>query len=53
MNFPFFHHVIVAGGLDPTLVQVSLATLVMDRGSEGSRMETERGSTGIEKGNFT
>ena len=45
MNFPFFHHVIVAGGRDPKLLQIKTTDFDTDNGSVGLTISTLVGST--------
>jgi hypothetical protein len=45
INFPRFHHVMVAGGLEPTLLHSMAAEREMENGSDGSTMDTFKGST--------
>ena len=40
MNFPLFHHVIVAGGLEPELRHSKIAGLETENGSGGEEMVT-------------
>ena len=46
MNFPLFHHVIVAGGLEPELRHSKKAGLDTEKGSGGDEMVTIWGNTG-------
>ena len=45
MNFPFFHQVIVAGGLEPELRHSKKAGLDTEKGSGGDEMVTVWGNT--------
>ena len=45
MNFPLFHHVIVAGGLEPELRHSKKAGLDTAKGSGGDKMVTIWGNT--------
>ena len=45
MNFPLFHQVMVALGLEPTLRHSTIAGLEIENGSTGSTMDTFSGST--------
>ena len=45
MNFPLFHHVIVAGGLEPELRHSKKAGLDTEKGSGGDEMVTIWGNT--------
>ena len=45
MNLPFFHQVIVAGGLDPELLQINVTDFDTDNGSVGFTNSTFVGST--------
>ena len=49
MNLPFFHQVIVAGGLDPELLQINVTDFDTDNGSVGFTNSTFVGSTENEK----
>lgn len=49
MNFPLFHQVIVAGGLDPELRHSSTARRDTENGSVGGEMVTVWGRTETEK----
>ena len=49
MNFPRFHQVIVAGGLDPELRHSNMANRVTEKGSAGGEMVTVKGSTVMAK----
>ena len=49
MNLPFFHQVIVAGGLDPELLQIKVTDFDADNGSVGFTNSTFVGSTANEK----
>ena len=48
MNLPFFHQVIVAGGLDPELLQINVTDFDTDNGSVGFTNSTFVGSTANE-----
>jgi len=45
MNFPFFHHVIVAGGRDPMLLHTNITAFDTDKGSSGRTNSTDVGKT--------
>ena len=49
MNFPFFHQVMVAGGLEPTLRHSNVVSRFTANGSSGREIDTERGSTAKDK----
>ena len=51
MNFPLFHQVIVAGGLEPELRHSKVAGLDTEKGSGGDEMVTVWGNTEKEKKN--
>ena len=51
MNFPLFHQVMMAGGLEPRLRHSMTAAREMEKGSEGSTMLTFNGSTENENKN--
>ena len=50
MNFPLFHQVIVAGGLDPELRHSRKAIRETEKGSSGSDMVTLTGKTEKQNG---